>query len=173
MAADTPDPERTLNAFVNAFYSDIDGMLAGVYGEENINYTLNGNEIINTWTGDFEEKFKKNINIIQQRYDLLYEKEITLAQSFLKGKVGQIGILNKYFDDNTVIIDLYMPLHSNFRKVQTNFTTALNDFINNPESINIDDFIENYNNNAKAAGFEDILEDMNNDFGVISKYNYH
>jgi|GEM_PF-1452406 len=173
MSSNTENPHETINAFVDAFYGDLEGMLAGVYGERNVNYSLDDNIIINKWEGDFETKFLKNVLLLRPNYQMLYEQDIKLSESWLEGKVDHMEIMSRYGEDYATIIDLYMPLHSDYTKVQTIFTEKLNYFISNGQSIDIDTFIENYKNESAKAGFQDILDELNEDFGAVAKYRYN
>jgi hypothetical protein len=172
LTADTEDPGKTINGFVNAFYSDFEGMLAGVYGEESINYTVDDNVITGTWNLDLQEKFTSGVFLIQHNYHMFYEHNMKIGDSYLAGKVENLEILNRYFNENSTIIDLLMPLHSDYQKVQLSFTNALNAYIENFDSISIDDFIANYKVNSQKAGYQDILDDLNKEKNTLAKYTY-
>lgn len=49
---------------------------------------------------------------------------------------------------------------------------GFSEYMNNIDSVNIDDFLANYIKSAKEAGFDDVLDLYNQQIGKLSTYDY-
>lgn len=169
LTSNTEDPEATINAFVNGFYSDLKGVATARYGMNETNYSIDGR---NLTVND-----GPHINILGDLpyIALNYVDEVQDQSGYLIGnKREYYETYSRLYNSGNLIVDTddFLP-HIDGSDARWafggNFTWYFMDVF---EKMGTDDFISYYKGEMKKLGVQEILDKINEEAGTTSKYRY-
>ena len=79
---------------------------------------------------------------------------------------------NELYSKNMIFTDSWYLPHKDYQIVQRSFAIAMYNFLMDIDSVNADDYIDNYRISAKKSGADQILNDLNTEAGTTAKYGY-
>ena len=180
LTANTPNPKETINAFVNTFLSDIQGMAMSNFGLEGKNYTYKDKVLTNLYQPDgniLTNYSEENMNLTHYNFSMLLDQGVTvidpeLTDINIDGIMRETQLYTDFYNDGRLFIDPNYLLHKDFGKIDARFSSAFVSYLYNIDSISPQEFIDNYIKDAKTAGWQQILDDLNEKSGSTAHYNY-
>lgn len=180
LTSNTESPDSVINAFVNVFLSDINGMALGTFGLPDKNYHFDGTTIQHFYESNDSEGsdfYENNIWLTGLNHDMLSTSGMEIdsnyfSDQFLSLSKERIEEYNSLLNKNMLFTDSWFLPHPNYKSVQRTFAIAMYNFFFEMDNIDIDEYISNYIESAKKAGADQILVDLNQDAGTSATYEH-
>jgi len=173
LTSNVENPESMLNAFINTFMGSTEGMVMGLFGMPEINYSTAGNSI--TQITPFSNS--ESIRLTGLNVNLLENENVEIESPFygegmIESLKNESRVIEDFFSKNMLITDSWFLPHSNYKNAQRGFSQSFYSYLMDIDSISTSDFVEFYKKKALEAGYDEILNDLNNDAGTIAVYSY-
>lgn len=180
LTSNTDSPDSVINAFVNVFLSDINGMALGTFGLPDKNFNIDGSTIQHFYESDDSEGsdfYESNLWLTGLNHDMLNTSGTEIdsnyfSTQYLSSSKSRIEEYNNLLNKNMLFTDSWFLPHPNYKSVQRTFGIAMYNFFFEMDNLDIDEYISNYIESAKKAGAGQILDDLNQDAGTFAIYGY-
>ena len=180
LTSNTESPNSIINAFVNVFLSDINGMALGTFGLPENNFHIDGTTIQHFYeSADSEgsDFYENNLWLTGLNHDMLSTSNTEIDSNYFSAQYllvskERIEEYNSLLSKNMLFTDSWFLPHPNYKSVQRTFAIAMYTFFFEMNNIDIDEYIGNYIESAKKAGADQILDDLNQDAGTFATYGH-
>ena len=179
LTSNTEDPEAVINAFVDIFFSSVEGMALGYFGIPGEDFTYADNVLQHKYSPDEsvpDHRNLENIRLTGLNYEMLKRAGAELRSELytnIPAYTANETMLNDLYDAGELFTMSWFLPHTNYKTIQRSFSVSFyQNFLLDMDNVSPADLLGGYARSQAKAGAADILYDLNSQNGTMAKYHY-